>query len=217
MDLVVFDLDGTLVETESFEGELYDRAVRTELGIAIDTDWSCYRHVTDRGILDEILDRSKSNADRSMAQAAVMQAFTALVANHVAAHDGLLPEIPGASDFVNALIERPDVQVAVATGGWRDTALIKLQAIGIKPGRLPIASSSDAMSKADIIRVAERRALPEGGATRKKYVGDSYYDLEMRRRVGYEFIAIGLGVVHRHSQPNFCNTEPILGSLGLRC
>ncbi|MYD93790.1 MAG: HAD family hydrolase [Chloroflexi bacterium] len=217
MNLVVFDLDGTLVESESFEGELYARAVRTELGIAIDTDWSCYRHVTDSGILDEVLDRSRSNADRSMAQAAVMQAFTELVADHVAAHDGLLPEIPGASDFVNALIEHPGVQVAVATGGWRETALIKLQAIGIEPGRLPIASSSDAMSKADIIRVAERRALPEGGATRRTYVGDSYYDLEMSRQVGYEFMAIGPDVVHRQSQSDFCNAELILGSLGLRC
>ena len=217
MNLVVFDLDGTLVESESFEGELYAQAVRTELGIAIDTDWSCYRHATDSGILDEVLDRSKSNADRSMAHAAVMQAFTELVADHVAAHDGLLPEIPGASNFVNMLIEHPAVQVAVATGGWRKTAFIKLQAIGIEPGRLPIASSSDAMSKADIIRVAERRALPEGGATRKTYVGDSYYDLKMSRLVGYEFMAIGLGVMHRHSQSDFRNADAILGSLGLRC
>lgn len=217
MNLVVFDLDGTLVEAESFEGELYARAVRIELGIAVDTDWSCYRHVTDSGILDEVLDRLKSSADRSMAQAAVKQAFTKLVADHVAAHDGLLPEIPGASNFVNTLIEHPGVQVAVATGGWRETALIKLQAIGIEPGRLPIASSSDAMSKADIIRVAERRALPEGGASRKTYVGDSYYDLEMSRQVGYEFIAIGPGVVHRHTQSDFRNAESILGSLGLRC
>ena len=72
------------------------------------------------------------------------------------------------------------------------------------------------MSKADIIRVAERRALPEGGATRKTYVGNSYYDLETSRQVGYEFMAIGLAVVHRHSQSDFCNAESILNSLGLR-
>ena len=217
MNLVVFDLDGTLVESGTFEGELYARAVRTELGITIDTDWSCYRHVTDSGILDEVLDRSQSNADRSMARAAVMQAFTQLVADHVATRDGLLPEIPGASNFVNTLIEHPGVQVAVATGGWRETAFIKLQAIGIEPGRLPIASSSDATSKADIIRVAECRALPEGGATRKTYIGDSHYDLEMSRQVGYEFMAIGTGVVHRHSHLDFCNAESILDTLGLRC
>jgi len=46
MNLVLFDLDGTLVDSGAFEGELYVHAVRSVLGIAIDTDWSRYRHET---------------------------------------------------------------------------------------------------------------------------------------------------------------------------
>ena len=43
MHLVVFDVDGTLVESEDFDGTLYARAIRNVLKIDVDTDWSGYR------------------------------------------------------------------------------------------------------------------------------------------------------------------------------
>ena len=57
MHLIVFDVDGTLVESDEFDGVLYAKAVRDVLDIDVDEDWSSYRHVTDSGILEEILDR----------------------------------------------------------------------------------------------------------------------------------------------------------------
>ena len=215
MHLIAFDLDGTLVNSEAFEDALYARAVHTVLGIDIDTHWSRYRHMTDSGILDELLDRSSPDADRSLVQAAVRRAFTELVADYVVGHNGLLPEIPGARAFVEGLMQRPRVRVAVATGGWEETALIKVRAIGLDPGRLPIASSSDAMSKVDIIRIAERRALPDGGALRKTYLGDSSYDREVSQHLGYDFIGIRGNVAHRPSYPDFSDAGSILDELGL--
>ncbi len=52
MHLIVFDVDGTLVESDEFDGVLYAKAVRDVLDIDVDEDWSSYRHVTDSGILD---------------------------------------------------------------------------------------------------------------------------------------------------------------------
>ena len=89
--------------------------------------------------------------------------------------------------------------------------------IGLDPRRLPIASSSsDVMSKVDIMRIAERRALPEGAATRRTYFGDSHYDRLGSRQLGYDFISIGDNVVHRPRYPDFENAESILDDLGLR-
>ena len=66
MHLIVFDVDGTLVESDEFDGVLYAKAVRDVLDIEVDDDWTGYRHVTDNGILDEILDRHAVEMDRSV-------------------------------------------------------------------------------------------------------------------------------------------------------
>ncbi len=65
MHLVVFDVDGTLVESEDFDGVLYAQAIRNTLKIDVDEDWSGYRHQTDSGILNEVLDRNGVEGNRS--------------------------------------------------------------------------------------------------------------------------------------------------------
>lgn len=55
MHLVMFDIDGTLVDSNGFDGALFARAVREELGVPVDTTWQSYRHVTDSGVLEELL------------------------------------------------------------------------------------------------------------------------------------------------------------------
>ena len=215
MHLVTFDLDGTLADSEAFDGELYVEVVHSVLGVEIEADWTGYRHQTDSGILNEIIDRSEPCADRSSLHSAVRRHFTDQVHDYVAARGGVIPEIPGALQFVSRLMKHPGVRVAVATGGWKETALIKLRAIGLDPLRLPLASSSDAMSKVDIMRIAERRALLNDNAKRKTYFGDSRYDKEASRELGYDFIAIGENVHHHLQYPSFLDAESILDDLGL--
>jgi len=55
MHLVVFDIDGTLTDTNKVDGVCYWQAVREVLGLAQEQpDWSGFRHVTDVGIAAEI-------------------------------------------------------------------------------------------------------------------------------------------------------------------
>ena len=45
-----------------------------------------------------------------------------------------MPGMAGARAFIERLTSHPTVSVAVATGGWRETAEMKLRAIGLDPG-----------------------------------------------------------------------------------
>lgn len=49
----MFDIDGTLIESDDFDSECFTEAVKEVTGFDIDTDWSRYEHVTDAGILNE--------------------------------------------------------------------------------------------------------------------------------------------------------------------
>ena len=51
MHLIAFDIDGTLIDSDEFDSELFVQAVQAVLGIDIDDNWSVYRHVTDGGIM----------------------------------------------------------------------------------------------------------------------------------------------------------------------
>ena len=67
MHALLFDIDGTLLDSNGVDGELYITAVRCVLSdVRIRESWGCYRHVTDAGILDEILsDNGIANDERT--------------------------------------------------------------------------------------------------------------------------------------------------------
>ena len=56
MHAILFDIDGTLLESTEVDARLYEEAVRTVLGdIGLRPQWNDYVHVTDSGLLREIL------------------------------------------------------------------------------------------------------------------------------------------------------------------
>jgi phosphoglycolate phosphatase-like HAD superfamily hydrolase len=62
MYLVVFDIDGTLTNTNLEDGERYWRAICALLGFSSEQpDWSEFRHVTDVGIASELCERHSSS------------------------------------------------------------------------------------------------------------------------------------------------------------
>ncbi len=215
MHLVVLDLDGTLVDSVEFDARLYAQAVRTVLGTEIDDDWSGYRHGTDSGILEEIIDNAKVKTDRFLVHTEVKEAFMRMVADYIDDRGGLLREISGARAFVEQLKSHPQASVAFATGGWKETAMMKLRAIGLDPEELCLATASDAVSRVEIMRIAERRALCGGRAGRRTYFGDGPWDQEASQELGYDFIAIGENVGHPARHPDFGDAEAILRELGL--
>lgn len=56
MHLVMFDIDGTLTQTDDVDAACFAQAIRDVLNLPhIDCDWSRYQYVTDSGIATEII------------------------------------------------------------------------------------------------------------------------------------------------------------------
>jgi len=217
MHVVMFDIDGTLVDSAGFDSTLYVEAVESVLGVEIDSDWNRYEHVSDSGILDEVLRLLKPGQDHAALAAQVQRHFIGLVRDHIERRPDAVREIAGARMLFDRLCETPGVRVAIATGGWEPTARLKLAHVGIDADRGGFASSSDAKARTDIMRLAAQRALNGDTQARATYFGDGAWDLRASAALGYEFVAVGGGVAHSVAFPDLRDTEAILAGLGLSC
>jgi len=215
VQLVCFDIDGTLVDSADIDGALYADAVRAVLNIELDTDWSRFENVSDSGILSELVERHLPPSRRETAAKAVQARFLSGTRAHFAANPHSITEVAGARALVETLLQSPEVAVCIATGGWKETATLKLRAIGLEPDRIAMATSSDAMRRTDIMRLAEWRATNGKPVTKRTYFGDGAWDQGAARELGYAFIGVGGAVDHHIVYPDLQDLDSILARLDL--
>jgi beta-phosphoglucomutase-like phosphatase (HAD superfamily) len=213
MHLVMFDIDGTLVDSSGFDSKLYAEAVEAELGFAIERDWNRYEHVSDSGILGELIRDAGRDSERDPLAARVQRRFVGLVRDHLARNPSTVREIAGAKSLIERLLWLPSVRVAVATGGWEETARLKLAHVGIDAAGFALASGSDAIARTAIMRIAAERAMGGVELTRATYFGDGPWDQRASAELGYDFVAIGQAVPHSVAYPDLRETDAIVARL----
>ena len=212
MHLVMFDIDGTLVESYDFDAECFSAAVKVELGVSIGSDWTRYKHVTDSGILNQLIDELNLTHDRERIELSVKAEFTAQIKDHLSRHQ--VYAIDGAAEFLAKLDERKDVALAYATGGWLETARMKLDAADIRLPEIPIASSSDHYSRIEIMKKAQNKA-GYGHYKSITYFGDGPWDLKASLDLGYNFVLVGNRIDYHKSISNFKETDLALNYIGI--
>lgn len=212
MHLVMFDIDGTLVESNDFDSECFRAAIQDVLNTPVDTNWDVYRCVTDSGILNQIIDDLHLQADRDLIIQSVKERFFHRLSSYLSQHE--VSAIRGAPRFLSRLRDREDVKVAIATGGWLESAILKLGAAGIDVTGIPIASSSDHFSRIEIMKIAELRTGISQYESRT-YLGDSAWDLRASEALGYHFVLVGSRIEYDRSIPDFIAADDVLACIGL--
>jgi phosphoglycolate phosphatase-like HAD superfamily hydrolase len=196
MHLVVFDIDGTLTDTNVVDGECYWQAVCEVLEIfGEQPDWSRFRNVTDAGIAAELCVRHRNREVNGKEIEAIGARLTALLELALAGEDPVALQIPGAAEILSMLSNSSQFAIALATGGLRLSAELKLRRAGLPFTLLPMASSTDAVSREDILRIVAGRAAEKHARqfTSFTYVGDGVWDVRTARELGWRFIGIGSG------------------------
>jgi beta-phosphoglucomutase-like phosphatase (HAD superfamily) len=125
----MFDIDGTLTASDRVDTECYVQAMSEHLGVAIDSDWSRYRHITDSGIAAELFEMH----DRPTQGIAIVQRrFVELIERALQTNPGSCAQVAGAADFLTRVRRSPGWLVGLATGGWEGSAKAKLRQAGIE-------------------------------------------------------------------------------------
>lgn len=188
MHAVIFDIDGTLLESADVDDRLYRRAVETVLGpVRFRESLHHYDYVTDAGILAQVLLDNGLPSDPDPVHE-IREHFVGLVRDHID-DNGPFREIPGARDMLGALLGAEGVAVAIATGGWGASARLKLETAEFALDGIPIVSADDAWDRVEIMRIALERLGAEFDSV--TYYGDGPWDRAACERLGWDFVAVG--------------------------
>ena len=188
MHAVIFDIDGTLLYSAAVDDALYRQAVREVLGeVTLRPTLHDYEYVTDTGILRAILE-DNSIAGEQQRIDEVRSRFVELLEAHVASH-GAFEEIPGAGELLRTLSESPKHAVAIATGGWRESAELKLRTAGIDFSDVPLVTANDHHERTGIMDLALRRLGADFASV--SYYGDGQWDRKACADLGWQFVAVG--------------------------
>jgi phosphoglycolate phosphatase-like HAD superfamily hydrolase len=174
--LVVFDIDGTLLDNLESEDACYAAALNEGLGLAaLDTDWRSYEHVTDQGVAVEAYRRAFGVAPSAERIDKAIDRFLMLLTD-AHAREPLRP-VSGAADLLAALPGHGWLP-ALATGAWRRAARYKLAAAGLQVNSLPLATAEDGPSRVAIVQAAWTRAESKSSPfERVVLVGDGVWDV----------------------------------------
>ncbi|MBD2207185.1 HAD hydrolase-like protein [Calothrix sp. FACHB-1219] len=131
--LVMFDIDGTLTESNHLDNESYLQALSEVFAVSeVSSDWASYTHVTDACILKEVCQSKLASIPTSREVEVFQQRFLELLVDGAQASDGV-KAIPGAFDMLQRLLLSDDYQVAYAGGGWAASAIFKLKSAHLTP------------------------------------------------------------------------------------
>ncbi len=198
MRVLLFDIDGTLLQTNGGGSNALKKAMQREFGLAEATTELDFSGRTDRSLLEEILDlnalpRSADHLSR------LRDCYVSLFPRVLYERGGRV--LPGAIDLLEHLKTVPDIICHVMTGNLVETATHKLEHFGLRHyfdeifgGEHDVHRNDLARRTADSIRTLHG----EAAARDMIVIGDTPADIHCGHAVGAQVVAVCSGRHQRH-------------------
>jgi phosphoglycolate phosphatase-like HAD superfamily hydrolase len=197
MQLIIFDIDGTLTQTTVVDDECYVWALNDVFGVtSINPNWAQYDHCTDIAIAAQII---RERLGREPAERDFARLRDRFVEHLIAAHhrsSSLYQPTRGALDTWHGLTQHTRFAVALATGGFEASARWKLSTAGIPADGIPAGFAEDGPSREEVMLTALERARRKHGCEQFSnvvYVGDGVWDVRACANLKIPFIGVGSG------------------------
>lgn len=197
---VMFDIDGTLVQSYEFDECLFIEAVKYVTNINIDSDWGNYPDVTDSGLIKTFCERQAEPELYAQWYEPIKSYFVETLTKHINSHPVIAT--PGAVSFFDHLRDSLDYEISIATGGWSETALLKLQSAGFDTAGVTLKSSNDHFQRTEIMKLAQT-------SPNTTYFGDGEWDKRACHELNFSFIAVGNRVSHTVAVIDFTDAKNI--------
>lgn len=209
--LLLFDIDGTLIQSKGASREAKALAMKEVFGTAATVRTHNFGGKTDWQILREVLSPMGISSDKiAQKMEQYEQVFARRMAEEIIKFD--VVALPGVIDLLKTLNKRSDVVVGLVTGNTSQTSPIKLRAAGIDPALFVVgAYGSEADDRNELPRLALKRAIELTKQEIKSedivIIGDTVKDVEAARAVGGLAVTVFTGYEERSaliaSQPDY--------------
>lgn len=196
MRLAVFDVDGTLTDTNEVDGHCYAAALERCFGFDDPSgfDWAEFEHVTDPGIVRELFRRRHRRWPKALEIDRFREVFVLGLRAAWQSRPETVRPMPGAHELLAALSADADWRVAIATGGFHESALLKLGWAGFQvAGEAVVSAGHDYRREVIFGEVVRRSEERNGQAERVVLVGDGVWDVRTAARLGYGFVGVARG------------------------
>ncbi|HUG44370.1 MAG TPA: HAD family hydrolase [Acidobacteriota bacterium] len=199
MNLILFDIDGTLLRAHGAGHRALDRAVRQAYGIENGLHGIRPDGKTDLAILREALARFDIEmAIDGCAEESVFNFYLEFLDKELARppQGSTVNVLPGVVSVLTELSGSADFLVGIGTGNIEEGAKRKLSAAGLADFFVTGGYGSDAEDRTEILKTGIERGKElagDQGLSRIFVIGDTPRDVESGRAVGARTVAVATG------------------------
>ena len=196
--LLLFDIDGTLLNTKGAARRAFQRALIEVYGTTGPIDHHPFNGKTDPQIARELLTLAGLTAesiDEKLPH--LWDSYLGGLEREVNATDHATHVYPGVRELLDELARRDDVVLALLTGNVSRGAELKLESAGLREYFAFGAYGSDCEDRPGLPPVAVKRALDQTGREFKGtdivVIGDTPYDIRCGEALGVFTVGVATG------------------------
>ena len=197
MQLLIFDLDGTLTDTTDVDSHCYVRAWHEAFGIdKVNGNWGSYEHVSDEAVARQLFETHFGRSGTNTEMTELKNTLSRCLEQAADEDSSQFAEITGARDLINTIKAADDWCAAVGTGAWRVSAELKIQHAGLPLNGILVATAEDGPTRVEIVSAAKRRvesAIRAESLNDTVLIGDGVWDVQVAKTLGHAFIGVGTG------------------------
>ena len=213
MKLLLFDIDGTLVNAFGAGREAVEAALQDVTGHAIDAGGITFSGKTDPQIVRELLaTNGAAGGDSEALIARVLDRYADRLAATISGKR--VEALPGTQALLKRLAAREDVVLALLTGNIEPTAHLKLEAAGLDRFFAGGAFGSDDADRDRLVPVAARHAQQHTGRTfsgsEVVVIGDTPRDVACGKAHGARTVGVCTG---RYDRADLSEADRVLDDL----
>lgn len=194
--LVLFDIDGTLLQCGKQVGPIFLEALKETFGDFRKPENHSFAGKTDPMLVVELVRGIGLNLGDIHANLPAMRdAYLRKLEQRL--DPGQMRLLPGVVELLERLAQREDVELGLLTGNWRDGARIKLSRFQLGRFFRFGAFGDDGLERRELVPVALERALQAAGQAfppdRVLIVGDTLLDVDCAHASGVRCLAVATG------------------------